>query len=104
MNLTLVNRSITYPYGVLEYVHVRVDDFLFPADSVILDIPEDSETPLILGRPFLATCRALINMELGELILRFNKEKFVFNVFESIKHHIDNSQCYITDVVEVIGE
>lgn len=63
----------TYPYGVLEDVLVRVDGLLFPVDFVILDMPEDSETPLILGRLFLETDKALIDVELSELTLRFNK-------------------------------
>ncbi|XP_050895182.1 uncharacterized protein LOC127101782 [Lathyrus oleraceus] len=55
MNLTHAKRSATYPYEVLEDVLVKVDDLLFPANSVILDMSEDAETPLLLGRPFLAT-------------------------------------------------
>lgn len=51
MTLTLADRSVTYPYGVLEDVLVRVDDLFFPIDFVILDMPEDAETPLLLGRP-----------------------------------------------------
>ncbi|XP_050897349.1 uncharacterized protein LOC127104192 [Lathyrus oleraceus] len=72
MTLTLADRSITYPYGVLEDVLVRVDDF-FPVDFVILDMPKDIETPLLLGRSLLATRRALIDVKIGELILKFNK-------------------------------
>ncbi|CAJ2653502.1 unnamed protein product [Trifolium pratense] len=52
MTLTLADRSVTYPYGVLEDVLVKVNDLLFPADFVILDMDEDSEVPLLLGRPF----------------------------------------------------
>lgn len=55
-------------YGVLEYVLVRIDNFLFPAYFVILDMPMNSETPLILRRPFLETGRALIDVEMGALI------------------------------------
>lgn len=55
-------------------------------------MPENSKTPLVIGRPFLATGRALIDMEFGELILRFNEEKVVFNMFEEIKHHKENPQ------------
>lgn len=71
--LTLVDRSIMYQYGVLEDVFVRVDGLLFPTDFVILEMPKDSETPLHLRRPFLATSKALIDVALGELILRFNE-------------------------------
>ena len=75
MSLTLVDRSIAYQYRVLEYVLMKVDDLLFPTNFVIFDMPKDFETLLLIGRSFLAASRALIDMELGELIIRFNKEK-----------------------------
>lgn len=51
MTLTRADRSDTYPCGVLDDILVRVYDLIFPADFVTLDIPEDVETPLLLGRP-----------------------------------------------------
>ncbi|CAJ2642480.1 unnamed protein product [Trifolium pratense] len=104
MTLTLADRSITYPYGVLEDVLVTVNDLFFPADFVILDMNEDSEVPLLLGRPFLATGRALIDVELGELMLRFQNEQVTFNVFESMRHQNENPQCYRVGVVEELEE
>lgn len=74
MTLTLADRYVTYLYGVLEDVLVKFDNLLFPSDFIILDMPEDTGTPLLLGITFLATGRALIDVERGELILRFNKE------------------------------
>lgn len=65
MTLTLVVRSIIYPYEVLEYVLIMVDDLLFPLDFVILYMPESSETPLLLGQPFLATSKDLMMLHLG---------------------------------------
>lgn len=76
----LVDRPIIYPYGVLEDVLVKVDDLLFPTDFVILDIPEDSKTQLLLGNMFLEIGRALIDMELGELILRVDKKSYLQSV------------------------
>lgn len=90
MTLTLVDHLVTYPYEILEDVLVTVDDLVFPTNFVILDMPEDVETPLTLGRPFMETRRALSDVYLGELASRFNKEKVFFNMFEAIKH----SQCY----------
>jgi len=55
MTHTLADRSISYPFGVHEDVLVKVNELVFPADFVILDMAEDEEMPLILGRPFLAT-------------------------------------------------
>ncbi|MCI89420.1 hypothetical protein A2U01_0110709, partial [Trifolium medium] len=51
---------------------------------------EDREVeplPLLLGRPFLATGRALIDVERGELMLRTDDEQIMFNVFEAMKRH-----------------
>jgi len=86
MTLTLADRSISYPFGVLEDVLVKVNELVFPVDFVILDMAEDEDMPLILGRPFLATGHALIDDEMGELMLRFQDEQVVFNIFEAMKH------------------
>lgn len=59
VTLTLVDHSISYPYGILEDVPIRVDGLLFPMDFVILGMPE---TPLLLGRPFIATNKMLIDV------------------------------------------
>lgn len=81
MTLPLVHRSITYPYVVLEDILVRVNGLMSSNNFVILYMLEDFEPLLILRRPFLATGKALIDVELGELTLRFHKEKVVFNGF-----------------------
>jgi len=72
MKLTLVNHSISYPYGVLEDVLVKVNGLLFPVDFVILDMKEDDETPLLLGTPSLATGRCL-GFKMNRLSLIFLK-------------------------------
>lgn len=86
MTLTPVDHSVTYPYEILEDVLVKVDDLVFTEKFVILDMPEDVETPLIWGRPLQETERSLIYVELGELALTFNKEQVVFSVFDATKH------------------
>ncbi|XP_020233125.1 uncharacterized protein LOC109813362 [Cajanus cajan] len=62
ITLQLADHSVTYPYGVVEDVFVKVDKFIFPADFVVLDMEEDAKVPIILGRPFLAIGRALIDV------------------------------------------
>ena len=59
--------SLKHPRGVIEEVMVKVDKFIFPADFIVLDMEEDKEIPIILGRPFLATSRAMIDVQRGEL-------------------------------------
>nr|GFA03192.1 hypothetical protein [Tanacetum cinerariifolium] len=62
MVLELADRTISKPTGVAENVFVKVGKFYFPADFVILDFDADPRVPLILGRPFLSTAHALINV------------------------------------------
>ncbi|KAM6584068.1 hypothetical protein CsatB_011070 [Cannabis sativa] len=68
VTLQLADRSLTHPRGIIEDVLVKVGKFIFPADFLILDMEEDSTIPIILGRPFLATGRALIDVQKGDNI------------------------------------
>ncbi|MCQ7416416.1 retropepsin-like domain-containing protein, partial [Salmonella enterica] len=100
--LQLADRSMTYPKGVLEDVLVNVDKFIFPADFVVLDMEEDPEVPIILGRPFLATARALIEVQKGTLTLRVEDDEVVFNLFNALKHPEEVSSCFSIDSVDTI--
>ena len=80
MRLLIADRTIKRPVGILYDVLVKVDHFIFPADFVILDCEVDVEVPIILGRPFLATGKALVDVECGELKFRVNNEEVTFNV------------------------
>ncbi|KAJ9132730.1 hypothetical protein P3X46_033567 [Hevea brasiliensis] len=70
ISLQLADRSIKYPEGILENVPLKVGKFYIPVDFVILDMEEDSNIPIILGRPFLATAGALIDVKGENLTLR----------------------------------
>nr|GEZ37392.1 reverse transcriptase domain-containing protein [Tanacetum cinerariifolium] len=74
MVLELTNRTISKPTGVAENVFVKVGKFYFPADFVILDFVADPRVPLILGRPFLSTTHALIDVYEGEITLRHDDQ------------------------------
>ncbi|KAL6526694.1 hypothetical protein OROGR_015784 [Orobanche gracilis] len=63
ITLQLAVCSLAYPKGVVEDVLVKVDKFIFSANFVVLDMDEDGDLPIILGCPFLATGKALINVE-----------------------------------------
>ncbi|GKD28440.1 reverse transcriptase domain-containing protein [Tanacetum coccineum] len=62
MTLELANRSITFLMGIAEDVIVKVEKFNFLADFIIVDFVADPRVPIILGRPFLRTARALVDM------------------------------------------
>ena len=85
---------------ILEDILVKVDKFIFPVDFVILDMEEDANIPLILGRPFLATGGALIDVQQGKLMLRVQDEKVTFNVFDAMNHPREEDTCLRIDVLE----
>ncbi|XP_074298060.1 uncharacterized protein LOC141628871 [Silene latifolia] len=64
MTLQLADRSVQRPMGMIEDMPVKVGNFYIPVDFLVLDIPKDQETPIILGRPFLATKNVNINVKL----------------------------------------
>ncbi|GAU34018.1 hypothetical protein TSUD_393640 [Trifolium subterraneum] len=100
MQLYLADRSITYPYGILQNVLVRCAEFVFPTDFVILDMEEDSEVSLLLGRPFLATGRTLIYVEKGELMIQLDDEQVCFQLFEATKFGGQIPECFKVDALE----
>nr|GEU43671.1 reverse transcriptase domain-containing protein [Tanacetum cinerariifolium] len=72
MTLELANRAICTPARIARDVFVLVGKFTFPTNFVIVDYESDPRVPLILGRPFLRTARALIDVHGEEMILRDN--------------------------------
>ncbi|GJS87176.1 reverse transcriptase domain-containing protein [Tanacetum coccineum] len=76
MTLELADRSITYPKGLAEDVFVKVGKFHFPTDFVVVDFEADPRVPLILGRSFLRTGRALIDVYGEEITLRVDNEAY----------------------------
>lgn len=86
ITLQLADRSICYPQGKIEYMLVRVNKFVFPADFIIMDFNADEETLILLGRHFLATGRTLIDLEIGELTMRVNGQQVVFNILNPLHY------------------
>ncbi|CAL1382306.1 unnamed protein product [Linum trigynum] len=87
VTLQLADRSVKIPKGVVENVLVKVGKFILLTYFVILEMEEDRGVPLILGRPFLATGDALINVGRGKLTFRVGKEEEIFNVFQVHHNH-----------------
>nr|GEU79461.1 reverse transcriptase domain-containing protein [Tanacetum cinerariifolium] len=94
MVLELADRTISKPTGVAKNVFVKVGKLYFPADFVVLDFVADPRIPLTLGRPFLSTAHALIDVYEGEIILIHDDQSFTlkcgdtplisYNNFESL--------------------
>ncbi|XP_015954950.1 uncharacterized protein LOC107479318 [Arachis duranensis] len=89
MALQLADRSFKFPHGIVEDLLVKVGDFIFPTNFVVLDMKEGTKTSIILGRPFLATTGAIIDVQKGELVLRLHEEKMIFYVFKAMSYPQD---------------
>ncbi|XP_022019740.1 uncharacterized protein LOC110919793 [Helianthus annuus] len=110
MTLSLVDLAIKYPRGIVENLLVKVDKFVFPAEFITLDLEADERVPIILGRPFLRTAMALIDVYDGKITLRVGEERVTFEIERSMNHPSGsddyNGPChsYISGVDLVVGE
>ncbi|GJW15377.1 reverse transcriptase domain-containing protein [Tanacetum coccineum] len=105
MILELADRSTSRPTGIAEDVFVRVGKFHFPADFVVVDYDVDPRTPLILGRPFLRTARALIDVYGEELTLRVGDEALTFKVGNTSKFSYNDAESINRiDVIDIACE
>ena len=97
MTIEIADRTVSIPKGIVESLLVKIDEFTFPVDFVILDMEEDSELPIILGRPLLATAHAMIDGFSKLISLRINDKKIVFNMDEGGKCHRVESVCVVNN-------
>nr|GEY99491.1 reverse transcriptase domain-containing protein [Tanacetum cinerariifolium] len=106
MTLELANRSITRPKGAAEDVFVKVGKFHFPTDFVVVDFEADHRVPLILGRSFLRTGRALIDVYREEITLRVNDESITFNLNQTMRYSstYDDLSINRIDIIDVARE
>ena len=93
ITLQMADRTMAQTEGVLEDVLIKVGKFILIVDFVIMDMEEDTQVPLLLGRPFLATRAALIDVKKGELTLKVGEEAIHFNLNKSLKQ----SECESTN-------
>nr|GEW61392.1 reverse transcriptase domain-containing protein [Tanacetum cinerariifolium] len=106
MTLELADRSITRPKGVTEDVFVKVGKFHFPTDFVVVDFEVDPRVPLILGRSFLRTVRALYDVYGEEITLRVNDEAVTFNLNQTTRYSstYDDMSINRIDVIDISSE
>ncbi|XP_057747033.1 uncharacterized protein LOC130966262 [Arachis stenosperma] len=104
MSLVMADRSIKTPNGIVENLLVKVGEFIFPADFVILDTEEEGNNSIILGRPFLATAGAIIDVEKGDMIFRVHNEQMVINIFKSMQYPPEQEDYLRVDMIESLVE
>nr|GFC62832.1 reverse transcriptase domain-containing protein [Tanacetum cinerariifolium] len=92
MTLELADRSVSKPIGIAKDVPFKVGVFHFPADFVVVDFEPDPRVPLILGRCFLKTSRALIDIHKGELKLRIGNKAITYNLDQTVRYTANYNQ------------
>lgn len=101
--LQLADKSTKIPRGVLSDVIVKVEDFYYPVDFLVLDTEntrKESQPTIILGRPFLATIHAQIDCRTGAMDISFGNRKLRINVFNNFPNSPSDHECYRVDVID----
>jgi len=99
ISLQLADRYMKYPMGVLEDVPIKLGDLYVSVDFAILEMEEDMRTPIILGRPFLATIGCRIDVKNGKLSFDVGDEHVEFNLFKASKFPSISVERNMIDVV-----
>nr|GEU47512.1 reverse transcriptase domain-containing protein [Tanacetum cinerariifolium] len=104
MTLELANRAICTPPGIARDIFFPVGKFTFPADFVIVDYESDPRVPFILGRPFLRTTRALIDVHGEEMILRDGDEILILNMRHDTSSYSNQPQKESINLINVFND
>ncbi|XP_060212036.1 uncharacterized protein LOC132639611 [Lycium barbarum] len=104
MQLEMADRSIKRPVRVVDDMLVWVSEFLLSTDFVILNCALDRYVPIILGRPFLAIGRALMDSEKNEIKVRVNNDEVTFQASKGMKLSSANESVLVTVDIDVINE
>ncbi|KAL7597496.1 hypothetical protein Lser_V15G22467 [Lactuca serriola] len=92
MKIHLADKTTIHPRGVCEDLLIKVDKFIFPVDFVVVDMKEDPEIPIILGRSFLSTACALVDVCESTLTLRVGDESSIFRVVPEAKQEEERKE------------
>nr|GEX80740.1 hypothetical protein [Tanacetum cinerariifolium] len=104
MTLKLANRAICTSAGIARDVFVSVGKFTFPADFVIDDYESNPRVLLILGRPFLRTTRALIDVNGEDMILRDGDERLTLNMRHDTSSYSNQPQKESINLINVVND
>ncbi|XP_035830019.1 uncharacterized protein LOC110944728 [Helianthus annuus] len=91
MSLSLADRFVKYPRGIIENLLVKVDKFVFPVDFVVLDMEADEKVPILLGCPFLCTAKAIIDVFDGKITLQVVESR-IDEVVEKVEEVVSESE------------
>ncbi|XP_027101291.2 uncharacterized protein [Coffea arabica] len=103
ISLQLAHKSIRHPMGILEIVLIKVQKFIIPVDFVVLDMEEEVNVPIILGRPFLATASTIIDVKRGKFKFQIGQEEVEFDLSKVEKYPSFTDHVYSVDICDELA-
>ncbi|KAG7585701.1 Integrase catalytic core [Arabidopsis thaliana x Arabidopsis arenosa] len=105
ISLILADRSIRIPHGLLEDLPIKIGVVEIPTDFVVLEMDEEPKDPLILGRPFLATAGAIIDVKKGKIDLNLGKDlKMTFDIKDAMKKPTIEGQLFWIEEMDQLAD
>ncbi|XP_015571014.1 uncharacterized protein LOC107260808 [Ricinus communis] len=104
ISLQLAERSVKFPLGILEDVPFRVGKFFIPCDFIVMEMEEDAQVPIILGKPFLATVGATVDMKNGKITFEVGNEKVEYSLTSSMDSPSKEEKIYSVDALDELVE
>ena len=106
ISLQMADQSVKLPIGVVEDMPVRIGRYFVPIDFVIVEMEEDAHSPLLLGRPFLNTAKAIIDVNGGIISFTIGDDKITFHINRTMKYpsHEKRSICRVDLIEEAVQE
>ncbi|XP_071699140.1 uncharacterized protein [Rutidosis leptorrhynchoides] len=103
IHIRLANHSLDTAIGIAEDILVSIDSLVFPVDFVIMEMKEDLQVPIILGRPFLTTADTIILVQRNQLKIGVGDERVTINILEAMKQpsNTDDDECYALDHINL---
>ncbi|KAG7578989.1 Retrotransposon gag domain [Arabidopsis thaliana x Arabidopsis arenosa] len=101
ISLILADRSVRLPHGLLEDLPIMFGNVEVPTDFIVLEMDEEPKDPLILGRPFLATAGAVIDVKKGKIDLNLGKDfKMKFDINDAMKKPTIEGQTFLVEEMD----
>lgn len=103
MAIHLAHKTVIFTRGICEDLLVKIDKFVLPADFFMSDVEEDKHVPMILGRPFLSTAQALVEIRQSNLTLRVGEDDITFGVDREMKNSkISDDSVFLVDIFHTL--
>ena len=106
ITLQLANRSVRTPKGMVDDVLIKIENFYYLVDFIILDteptLHPDNGIPIILGRLFLATANALINCKNGRMKITFGSMTAKLNIFNVMQQQLEDDECHYVNLIDTV--